>query len=261
MSARPAHFSKTKILTMPLKNGNHFTAYENNAENLSKEPNCMILPIPGVTKPEWFINTATYNKFLTEIVKNTTPQSRGLSLFASASKSKGFTRFQLGMYNVGLCSGVVGITEFLETHIPSERPMVSDELLVFFRDTYDTRIGAWSFAVCVFSGTENMKSQPIAYEYTPNDDRTFFYPTMDSHDGTAPKKERVERDHSLITPTQFNQYYEKNDFFSQEVPEFIMNQAYHSHEDDGRSQNGDTIFEPLIGFYVMFGVNVAMNQR
>lgn len=62
-----AHLSKTKILSLPLENGNHFIAYSNKVKNESGKPNAMILPIPGKTSPELFHNTESYKDFMDEI--------------------------------------------------------------------------------------------------------------------------------------------------------------------------------------------------
>jgi hypothetical protein len=232
ISSRPAHLSKTKILTMPLANGNHFTAYENKVENLVNEPNCMILPIPGRTKPEYFVDTTLYNKFLTEIVQNSHKEFRTRGK-KSLSLSKGFDSFELGQYQIGLCNGYQSMSEFILSLTEENRPVVSVELMKFFIDHYH----GWSFAVCTFAANAKLEAQPIAYEYKPFQNDWLFYPAMDSHDGTAPKEQGVERDHTLIKP--YSSEHGRSNYFTQEVPEFLKEHSYVLHEEEGYHSNSD----------------------
>lgn len=234
MSAKPAHFSKTKILTMPYENNRHFTAYQNDTENLSNTPNAMILPIPGFTKPEWFVDTSAYNLFLKEIVENDAERSRGISL-GMKSRAKGFQKFEIGQYLVGLCSTLQGMKDFLNSVDESKCATISDELLQFFATTYPN----WSFAICLFAANAEMKSQPIAYSYEPFYPDMLFYPTMDSHDGTAPKNVATLMDHSFIVPN--NTYRKTTNYFTQNVPDFLKNSGYEviNFEDEYYGDNGD----------------------
>ena len=233
ISAKPAHFSKTKILTMPVGE-RHFTAYQNEVENVSNEPNAMILPIPGLTKQEYFVDTSGYNKFMTEIVEQDAPRSRGMSL---GMKSKGFEKFTLGMYTIGLCSSLTGITQFLMSEPLEKVPGLRKELIEFFVNHYAN----WSFAVCLFDKGAKMKSQPIAYFYEPFVKDLLFFPTMDSHDGYAPKNEQVDMDHSFILANNVER--NKTDYFTQPVPEFLKNTGYEVINSDdynfGTGDNGD----------------------
>ncbi len=217
ISSGPAHFSKTKIMTVPVE-GKHFTAYQNNVINESGQPNALILPIPGTTKPEYFVDTTQYNKFLEEIVENMTPKSRGLTL-SKGLKSKSFESFELGQYTIGLVKNLTGMLDFLKSVDESKRAKINPELLNFFAETYE----GWSFAVCLFSSSKSMAAQPIAYYYEPFYPEALFFPTMDSHDGGAPKVGNVEMDHDFIVPANNHQ---TTDYFSQSVPDFIKNNSY-----------------------------------
>ena len=215
ISTGPAHFSKTKILTMPVGN-RHFTSYQNDAINKGKQPNALILPIPGTTKPEYFVNTSEYNKFLEEIVENRKPKTRSLSLSKSL---KSFESFELGQYTVGLVKNLTGMLDFLKSVDESKRAKINPELLNFFAEHYE----GWSFAICLFNSADTMKSQPIAYFYEPFYSNVLFFPTMDSHDGFAPKMQNEEFDHDFIYSLDND---ETSDFFTQKVPDFIKNNSY-----------------------------------
>lgn len=216
ISSGPAHFSKTKIMTVPVEN-KHFTAYQNNAINESNQPNALILPIPGITKPEYFVDTSAYNKFLEEIVENRAPKSRSLS--ARQSKGLSFEKFELGQYTVGLVKNLTGMLDFLKSVDESKRAKVNPELLNFFAEHYE----GWSFAICLFNSSDNMSAQPIAYFYEPFYPQALFFPTMDSHDGGAPKTSNEEFDHDFVYSIETR---EISNFFSQKVPDFIKNNSY-----------------------------------
>lgn len=64
-----AVLSKTKILSVPVNNGNHFIAYSNSVKNTSGKPNAMIFAIPGKTSPSLFYDTTKYKDFMDTIIK------------------------------------------------------------------------------------------------------------------------------------------------------------------------------------------------
>lgn len=236
ISAGPAHFSKTKIMTVPVEN-KHFTAYQNNAINETNQPNALILPIPGITKPEYFVNTSTYNKFLEEIVDAYRPRSRGITL--GGMKSKGFEKFELGQYTVGLVKNLTGMLDFLKSVDENKRAKINPELLNFFAEKYE----GWSFAICLFNASDSMKSQPIAYFYEPFYSNVLFFPTMDSHDGFAPKEKNEILDHDFILP---GDYRTDRDYLTQDVPEFIKNNGYRIleyHNEYFSNSNGDCYWD------------------
>lgn len=220
---------------MPMPTGNlHFTAYQNDAENFSDNPNALILPIPGKTSPENFIDTTLYNEFLNEIVSNMTPRSRSMKLASSKGMDRSFEAFELGQYTIGLTASLEGMHAFIRSVAEEKRPRISMELLQFFATHYK----GWSFAICLFSSTAKMKSQPIAYTYEPFNPKVLFYPTMDSHTGLAPKKENEPMDHVFILPANNRQI---SDFFTQNVPDFIKLNSYRLEKEYGffGKTNGD----------------------
>jgi len=240
-----ADLSKTKILSLPLKNGNHFISYSNSVKNLSGKPNAMILPIPGETSPAFFYNTEAYKDFISEILNKCRYEedycgevSKG---FKSATLS--FDRFELGMYTVGLAKEFNGIREFLNHLSEEKRPEISEELKQFFEEKY----AGWSFAICVFDSNSTIDAQPIAFEYKPFDGRLLYYPTMDGHDGKAPRVgAMVKTDHTLIyehTGKMSREYYQKFVTLNAEVPEFLQNRKYRAVFSHGFEKNGDTFVD------------------
>lgn len=240
-----ADLSKTKILSLPLENGNHFISYSNNVKNLSDKPNAMILPIPGETNPSLFHNTEPYQYFMNEILNKCRYEedylgeiSRG---FEFKSVSLSFDKFELGMYTVGLAKEFAGIREFLNQLSEEKRPEISEELKQFFEEKY----AGWSFAICVFDSKSTIDAQPIAFEYKPFDGRLLYYPTMDGHDGGAPHVgAMVKTDHTLIyehTGKMTNKHYAQQYVtLDAKVPENLQNRRYRAVFSKGYELNGDT---------------------
>jgi hypothetical protein len=247
-----ASLAGTKILSIPLENGNHFIAYSNKVQNLSGKPNAMILPIPGETSPELFHDTTKYKDFMSEIIKKCgLDKYRGIltkSIMRSRSLSDdddlSFDKFDLGMYTVGLAKGFNGVRDFLESLSEEKRPVVSEELKKFFEEKY----AGWSFAVCVFDSNKAIDAQPIAFEYKPFENNLIYFPTMDGHDGGAPdENESVRTDHTFIyehTGTmQRDKFIKEFVSLDAEVPEFLQDKKYRATLLKGHHKNGDTFID------------------
>jgi hypothetical protein len=243
-----AALSKTKILSLPIPNGNHFIAYSNSVKNLSGKPNAMILAIPGKTKSSWFHNTEKYKDFLTEIAEKATiehwigSKSRGL-------KSKGvtlsFEQFELGMYTIGLADSFDGAEDFINSLPDNKKPEVGEELKNFFKTEY----AGWSFAVCCFDSTKAIDAQPIAFEYTPFNKDFLYFPSLDAHDGEAPDLTKsVRTDHTIIFEhTGYRNveqtYYMESIKLDAPVPEFLQERKYRLAHMNGLAKNGDTFIK------------------
>lgn len=238
-----AALSNTKILSIPLDNGNHFISYSNKVKNLSGKPNAMILPIPGETDQSLFHDTTKYKNFMEDIIKVCKLDEDYMGI-RYRSKSKGilsFDQFELGMYTVGLAKDFGGVRDFLDSLPENKRPVVSEELKKFFEEKYK----GWSFAVCCFDSDKTIDSQPIAFEYKPFNSGLIYYPTMDGHDGGAPNEdESVKVDHTFIY--EHTGHMEKGKFIKEfislgeEVPKFLQDKKYRSHPLRGHQKNGDT---------------------
>ena len=236
-----AALSNTKILSIPLENGNHFISYSNKAKNLSGKPNAMILPI-------LFHDTTKYKNFMEDIIKVCGLDkyygilSKGLrSKSRAAGDELSFDQFELGMYTVGLAKDFGGVRDFLDSLPENKRPVVSEELKKFFEEKYK----GWSFAVCCFDSDKMIDSQPIAFEYKPFDSGLIYYPTMDGHDGGAPNEdESVRVDHTFIYEHTGHMQKEKfiKEFITlgEEVPKFLQDKKYRAHPLRGHQKNGDT---------------------
>jgi len=246
-----AALSSTKILSIPLDNGNHFISYSNKAKNLSGKPNAMILPIPGETDQSLFHDTTNYKNFMEDIIK-VCGLDKYYGILAKSLRYKSrsvedelsFDQFELGMYTVGLAKDFGGVRDFLNSLPENKRPVVSEELKKFFEEKY---IG-WSFAVCCFDSDKTVDSQPIAFEYKPHEKHLVYFPTMDGHDGGAPNHdESVKTDHTFIYEHTGHMVKEKfiKEFITlgEEVPKFLQDKKYRSHSLHGLQKNGDTFID------------------
>lgn len=240
-----ASLSKTKILSLPLKNGNHFISYSNIVKNKSGKPNAMILAIPGKTKPSWFHNTEKYKNFMNEIVK-AADINNWMGILSKGVRSRGilsFESFELGMYTIGLSESFDGAEEFIDSLSQEKRPEIGSELKTFFKNEYK----GWSFAVCCFDSDKTIDAQPIAFEYTPFHPDFLYFPSLDAHDGKAPRLNfNVEVDHTII----FEHTGEMRDIYLLEaihleadVPEFLQDRKYRFINMRGTSKNGDTFIK------------------
>lgn len=241
-----ADLSKTKILSLPLENGNHFIAYSNKVKNLSGKPNAMILPIPGETKPEWFHNTESYKGFLDEITKKCDYEQDYLGIRFRGLNSKGFECFELGQYTIGLAKNFQGVREFLNQLSEDKQPEISEELKKFFEEKY----AGWSFAVCVFDSDKTIDAQPIAFEYKPFSSKNIYFPTVDGHNGGAPNlDEMVHVDHTFIYEHTgemlegSDKYEKKSVKLDAAVPEFLKERKYRALFVRGKQTNGDTFID------------------
>lgn len=236
ITSAKAKLSKTRIMSMALDNGRHLMSYSNKVKNESGKTNSMILAIPGKLKKEWFMDTTDYNKFLENIEDQANlsyDDSHGISSRGFSMKSKSFDRFNLGMYDVLISEDVREIVE----RLGALGPEIDGELINFF----ETHYKGWSFVLCVFSGDEEMDSQPITFEYEPFHYNWLYFPTMDSHSGGAPSFiHPINMDHTLIYeyPGLVDRVT-NNVNFTQEVPEVLKRRNYVSTKWDNSLPNGD----------------------
>ncbi len=245
ITVNTAALSKTKILSLPLENGNHFIAYSNSVKNESGKPNAMILPIPGETTQSLFHNTENYKNFLDDIIEKAEwDEWCGMRSRGFLSKGLSVERFKLGIYDIVLTKNFDDVKKAIAEFPEEKRPEISEELQSFFQEKY----AGWSFAVCFFDTNETSSSQPIAFEYKPfGGGRFIYFPTMDAHDGKAPKVGgMVPVDHTFIyehTGPMTRKYYLEHIELGENVPEFLQKRKYRYVEMKGHELNNDTYID------------------
>ena len=190
MSSSPAKFSTTKIYVGEATKDDklvHVIAYQNNAESLSNEPNAMILPFPTSVPmtEDNVIDTSKFKNFLTDITEASKQKGfgrRGKFLSLGAADCYSLAQvFDVGSYTVILATNIDQISEALQRVPQNKRPTLSQDFLTGFGKLYPKQ----PIAICCWSGS--VEAEPLLWWYEPKDKDVLFVPTMDSHDGLAPK--------------------------------------------------------------------------
>ena len=186
LSLHPSKMSDTILYaTETLHQGKlvHVMGYQNKAENKSRGPNAMLLPIPaeGAMTQDNMLDTSMMKHVLTDygtVVKgHSERRSRGLS--------KGLTfdsveLFNKGSYSVALAKNVAAIPEALH-RIPANRRPAPNQAIF---DAYANLYPGWWFALCAWDGS--VDAEPLLWWYGPKDSSNLFLPGLDAHDGHAP---------------------------------------------------------------------------
>lgn len=177
----------------------HVLAYQNAA--VTRGPNAMVLPFPTETQmgAENVIDTRKFKDFLKDIGEASRHQTKGMrgdrrmTLGAAAFNSDSLAEvFDVGSYTVILADNVFQIPEALTRVSAEKRPSVSTDFLIGYGELYPNQ----PIAVCCWNGS--IEAEPLMWWYEPINDKQLFIPTMDAHDGKAPKVgARVYTDHLI----------------------------------------------------------------
>jgi hypothetical protein len=176
----------------------HVLAYQNAA--ITHGPNAMVLPFPTETKmgAENVVDTRQFKNFLKDIgeasrhITKGFGTRRGMTLGAAAMSDSLAEVFDVGSYTVILADNVFQIPEALSRVSAEKRPSVSTDFLIGYGELYPEQ----PIAVCCWNGS--IEAEPLMWWYEPINDKQLFIPTMDAHDGDAPKVgARVYTDHLI----------------------------------------------------------------
>lgn len=197
MSLHPSKMTGTKIYAGEADLGGtyaHVLAYQNVAETHAPGPNAMVLPIPAVTLgPKNTVDTRKFKDFLSNIINATRSKSRSLSrgVGEAFGLSKSVQVFDVGSYTVVLARNPSAIVDGLASVPEDKRPALNETVIASFAANYP----GWPIAVCCWNGS--IKPEPLLWWYEPLDPSTLFAPTLDAHDGSAPRRGSVHTDHYL----------------------------------------------------------------
>lgn len=240
----PAKLNGTKIISFRLENGNNYLAYSNSVKNLSDGKNAMILPVPGKVKPEWLYDTTKYSTYLNQISEQTKMSEayqpgvifRSRSLSKSLFGIDSLSFIEVGQYKVLLTEDV----SVLKQALSSNGISLSKEIEEFFSGHYKDV----TYVACMFDKGVDVSAQPIALEYTPNDKREIFFPTMDSHDGKAPKEgDYAKLDHDIIVQTDTEYGSVVNFDNKNDVPEYLLGKKFGTYSLNFTDFNGDIFLD------------------
>jgi hypothetical protein len=215
-------------------------AYQNKAK--STGPNAMILPIPTDVSmgPDNLVDTREGGAFLGILAEALAPQYRRLSddsLVGAASMNFGAQVVEVGSYTIVLAERLSQVREALERVPENKRPEFSSEFLVGYGKLYPDH----RFVICCWEG--ELKAEPVMLWFVPRDERLFI-PTMDAHDGGAPKPGWVSTDHAIIVGVEQHGTAIKNIRLdtTDTIMALLAPQAQR-HDVAWHSPNGDTWFE------------------
>ena len=247
-TSSPSVMSDTLIYTgLAAREGKrvHVLAYQNVALNKFSGPNSMILPFPTSEKmtEDNIIDTSSFKHFLRDITNASKIRSMMLGGGSSRSLLRGAKSaakvFDVGSYTVVLADDVWQVSEALERVPENKRPTITEEFLIGYSALYPDQ----PLAVCCWDG--RIEAEPLLWWYEPKNTDHFFIPTMDAHDGNAPKlSETVRADHNLSVGAasdaevgnQFRVTY--RDKIPADVREMLPNYTYGT-KIDYNCKNGD----------------------
>lgn len=195
-----SEMSDTKIYVGEAQKNNklvHVLAYQNKAT--SKGPNAMVLPFPTKVKmgPANVIDTRPFKYFLDDITEANRQITKGMRRLGSVdSLDRGVQIFDVGSYTVLLADSVYHIPWALSEVVEEKRPDVRVNFLHGYNKLYPKQ----PIAMCCWNGA--IEAEPLLWWYEPSDPSKLFIPTMDAHDGQAPKVgAQVRTDHHISVGT------------------------------------------------------------
>jgi len=183
-------------LDNPDKRTWHVSGYQNNALDLSGNPNCMLLHFPGdeirtIHGPE------TTHRFMADMTR-VLPALEPLRDFRNSRGTRSASNFQprveeYGDYHVVLAQDDTNILDMLEA-VPEQRRPPRTKQLEALVNWYQQKFENYCFVLACFVG-EVRPIHPIVVEYVPHNDDVLFVPGLEAHDGLPPViGQPVERD-------------------------------------------------------------------
>lgn len=237
----------------------HVMGYQNQAENLSKGPNAMLLPIPSSAPmgPGNAIDMRACKNVLKDyavIVEANRPRTRGMSKGFGDVDSLGDVQvFDSGSYTVVLAKDASGIDSALGQVPANKRPASRPDIFAAYGKLYP----GWHIALCCYDGA--VEAEPMVWQYEPLDTSHLFAPGLDGHDGKIPNinASQVQRDHTVIVSmvnapvTKFamrvtdpleHRYYGISGDTIPETHRYLFGKNFYGTKHTGSTLNGDFVF-------------------
>ncbi len=222
----------------------HVLGYQNQAQNLTRAPNAMILPFPAAEPmgPENVVDTTACQHILTDYAETVRPVTRGGHTKGgySAATAKSVQVFDTGSYTVVLAEDARDIPEALSRVPANKRPKMNPEIF----DAYNKWYPGWAIALCCFEAGVRTAPEPMLWHYTPKDTTRLFAPALDAHDGNPPKLgEQVPVSSAVVWGTMLGDIkYGVKPTFQDSIPSivrpFLADKVSGDHV-SGSHQNGD----------------------
>jgi hypothetical protein len=249
MSVAPAVFSGTTLYAgrkhHPTLGEIEVLGYQNEARNLARTPNAMVLHVPARLTQDNFISLGEYSNVLKNMVDLISPPlSRGWgSGYGSAQGAAAppvVHIFEHDIYTVLLAEDPTQIPAALDRVPPHKRPPLDPALFQFYAQAFPNH----SIVLCCFDNAESSRAKPLMLWYPPTYPDWVVLPALDGHTGGVPDVHgTVMTDHWLVfgsddapegwgTPTNFDVNYEPG--LSEFLPTAVQGLNY-----TGQAPNGD----------------------
>ncbi len=176
----------------------HVLAYSADLDSLDPSgKGAMLLPIPSDSPltEDNFIDTSDFSDFLEDITQASKVHSRMLlgdntrSFSLSLSDDDALV-VDRGDVTYVYAASFAGVVIALGRVREDRRPTFTQAFIDGCTALYNNPI-----AIACWAGSAKM--QPLMVWYVPSDSEIFRLPTMDSHDGAAPRQIKVDTDHNL----------------------------------------------------------------
>jgi hypothetical protein len=173
----------------------HVLGYQNKAENYERGVNAMILPIPAKSlTAENAVDMSGCKEVLKSYRNALMPTgmkggpSTGRSLLLGL-RSVEVSVFKTGSYTVVVANEPRVLPEVVASVAPGVH--INPILMDAYAKAYD----GWRVAVCLFE--QRLESEPLMFQFDPLYPEHLFVPTLDAHDGHAPKPSAI-LDHTIV---------------------------------------------------------------
>jgi hypothetical protein len=193
----------------------------------------MLLPIPSSVPltEDNFIDTSEFPWFLDDIINATKVVMRTLGEPMSFRMSKALV-IDRGdvtyVYAESFAAAWGAVSEVTE----ARRPTFTQEFIDGCTALYNEPI-----AIACWAGSAKM--QPLMIWYVPSDPTTFRLPTMDSHDGSAPRRGEVDTDHNLSVSADSMGREVKYSGVIPDNVKSLLSTRVHGAKFEGMLENGD----------------------
>jgi hypothetical protein len=246
-SLRPAKLTNTVLYAASAMNEGrhvHVMGYQNRAENLSKGPNAMLLPIPSTVAmgPDNMLDTTAAKAILKDYAQavrppptlSPNPGFRGVARAAAPVQV-----FDKGSFTVALAERASDLPGAIGRIPVNKRPEINEDIFA----AYDRLYPGWKMALCAWDGT--LEAEPLLWWYEPLDSTRLFMPALDAHDGRPPRiGADVAMDHSVVVGRVTNPFGNQvlfRDALPKHLTPFLATQVVGRQYDGMSMKNGDFI--------------------
>lgn len=195
--------SDTIVFAGIATDGDHLLGYQNKAQNLNTNlnVNAMIIPVPSSEDlfQDNIFDLSNDKELFKNISESLFPNilETNTRSFSMMKGGDSFQIFKSGNYTVVSASHAGLLSKAIENLNKKMQPKLSDDIIYAYYDWYPKE--KWKMTLFIWSGQDQMESDPVLIKYKPSDDSHLFLPGLDGHNGKRPNlRYAIRRDHTLI---------------------------------------------------------------